>query len=387
MPPRFSLTALLLGNFVTGIAVLGPAAMISDLSQGLGITIRDAGFLITAGAVILCFGSPLTAWLTGNFDRRLLLAATMLVLAIGHLASAFAPDYYTLLVIRVSMLSIAALYTPQAAGTAALLVPEERRAAAISFVFIGWSLAAAAGAPIIKLLASKVGWRETYDLIAAVATIAFALQMIFLPSGLKGTPVSLGTWSLLARSRLIVFLLLITALSVSGQFAMITYLDPLLVQLAGATPETISFFFLLFGGCGFVGNVIATRFVGALGAFVTSAICLVSIFVGVLIWALGQGALPVMGMGVIFWGLGFAAGNSMQQARLAAAAPLLAPASIALNTSGIYVGQAVGSYLGGLLIARDQFSAIGWVAVAFMVAALLLLAFTRESSALGQQNT
>ena len=72
---------------------------------------------ITAGAVVLCFGSPLTAWLTSRFDRRLLLAATLLVLAAGHLASAFAPDYFTLLAIRVSMLAVGALYTPQANTT------------------------------------------------------------------------------------------------------------------------------------------------------------------------------------------------------------------------------------------------------------------------------
>ena len=388
MPPRFSLTALMLGNFVTGIAVLAPAAMVLDLSEGLGVTIRDAGFLITAGAVVLCFASPLSAWLTSHIDRRLLLAGTLLVVAAGHVASAFAPDYYTLLVIRVAMLAVAALYTPQAAGTAALIVPEKQRAGAISFVFIGWSLAAAVGAPAISLFAAKVGWRETYELIAAVAMIAFVLQMLSLPSGLQGTPVSLGTWSAVARNRLIVLLLLITAVSVSGQFAMITYLGPLLVTLADANTETISLFFGIFGVCGLFGNVVATRSVGAIGAFVTSAICLISIFIGVLLWVLGEGMLAVMGVGVMFWGLGFAAGNSMQQARLAAAAPRLAPASIALNTSGIYVGQAVGSYVGGLLVARHLFSAIGWVAVGFMVASLFLLLLTRETPRMArQQNT
>ncbi len=56
----------------------------------------------------------------------------------------------------------------------------------------------------------------------------------------------------------------------------------------------------------------------------------------------------------------------MQQARLAAAAPALAPASIALNTSAIYVGQAVGSYLGGFLFVRDLLNAMGWTAVGIL---------------------
>ena len=75
-----------------------------------------AGLLITFGAVVLCVGSPVTAWLTGRIERRRLLTATLAVLAITNLASAFAPNYTTLLVIRLIMLGIGVIYTPQAAG-------------------------------------------------------------------------------------------------------------------------------------------------------------------------------------------------------------------------------------------------------------------------------
>ena len=380
MPPRFALTALMLGNFAIGIAVLAPAGMLLELSNGLAVTLRDAGFLITAGAVVLCFGSPISAWLTSRIDRRLLLVATLFVLAAGHLASAFAPDYFTLLVARVLMLAVGALYTPQAAGTAALIVPAARRAGAISYVFLGWSLATAVGVPIISLLAAKVGWRETYAVLAALGLIATVLLAIYLPSGLKGAPVSLATWGAVGRDRLIVLLLAITAIHTSGQFAIITYMSALLWKLAGAGAETTSLFFAIFGVAGFVGNVLATRIVGAIGAFKMSALALGSVFAGLLIWVLGEGALAVMGAGVLFWGLGFAAANSMQQARLAAAAPELASASIALNTSGIYVGQAVGSYVGGFLIVRELFTAMGWTAVGFLVAALVILVFTRDAA-------
>jgi len=387
MPPRFSLTALLLGNFVIGMAVLAPAGMVLELSKGLGVSIRDAGFLITAGAVVLCFGSPITAWLTSRIDRRLLLAATLLVIAVGQLASALVPEYFSLLAVRVLMLAVGALYTPQAAGTAALIVSEERRAGAISYVFLGWALATAIGVPIINLFAAKIGWRETYALLAAVAFITCVLQWFYLPAGLRGTPVSLGTWGAVAHNRLIVLLLAITAVNVSGQFAIITYLSPLLLKLTGAGPEITSLFFSIFGIAGFVGNVIATRVVATIGAFRTSALSLGSVFLGLLLWVLGEGTLSVMGAGVLFWGLGFAAANSMQQARLAAAAPELASASIALNTSGIYVGQAVGSYLGGFLIARDLLTETGWAAVLFLITSLFLLALTREARAMREQET
>ena len=66
---RFAPTALMLGNFVTGCSVIGPAGMLSELSEGLHVSIRDAGLLITFGAVVLCVGSPLVTWATSGIER------------------------------------------------------------------------------------------------------------------------------------------------------------------------------------------------------------------------------------------------------------------------------------------------------------------------------
>jgi MFS transporter, DHA1 family, inner membrane transport protein len=165
---RFAPTALMFGNIVTGCAVLAPAGMLIELSSDLGVTVRDAGLLITFGAVMLCIGSPLTAWLTSRIERRTLLTTTLAVLAATNAASAFAPDYATLLVIRLIMLAVGALYTPQAAGTAALIVASEKRGSTIAFIFLGWSLAAAVGLPLITFAASHYGWRAVYGGIGAI---------------------------------------------------------------------------------------------------------------------------------------------------------------------------------------------------------------------------
>jgi predicted MFS family arabinose efflux permease len=106
----------MLGNVVTGCSVLAPAGMLAELSAGLDVSIRTAGLLVTFGAIVLCIGSPVTAWLTSRIERRTLLAGTIAVLALANFASALAPDYASLLAIRLVMLAVGALYTPQAAG-------------------------------------------------------------------------------------------------------------------------------------------------------------------------------------------------------------------------------------------------------------------------------
>src|ERR1700720_4776261 len=198
---RFAPSALMFGNIVTGCSVLAPAGMLVELSSGLGVTIRDAGLLITFGAIMLCVGSPLTAWLTSRIERRTLLTATLAVLALTNMASAFAPDYASLLIIRLIMLAVGALYTPQAAGTAALIVPAEKRGSTIAYIFLGWSLAAAVGLPLITLIASRYGFRAAYGGIGAIACVSFVLLTWRLPGGLLGEKVDLKTWANVARNR------------------------------------------------------------------------------------------------------------------------------------------------------------------------------------------
>jgi len=381
MKQFFPRVALMFGNIVTGLSILGPAGMLSELASGLHVGIRDAGLLVTYGAVVVCFGSPIMAWLTTRFDRRLLLGGTLAVVAAGQAASALAPNYSVVLILRLAMLVFAALYTPQAAATVALIAPERERPSAIAFVFLGWSLAVAAGLPLVTLLATHLDWRATFGVLAVIAAAGALLQFMALPAGVQGHPLSLQSFGAIARSRRIVLILLITLLQTSGQFTVFIYLAPLLNRLSGAGPGIAGGFFALYGVVGLTGNTLASAMVTRLGTQRTLALFMSSTFLGMILWSLGAGWLAVMAAGIFFWGLGFAAINSMQQARLAAAAPDLASVSIALNTSVLYVGQAVGSGIGGLLFAGGQLHAMGYVGVAFLASAWLPLALTWEPKA------
>ena len=378
---RFAPTALMLGNLVTGCSVLAPAGMLPELASGLDVSIHAAGLLVTFGAITPCVGSPLTAWLTSRIDRRTLLTTTLAVLAFGNLASAFAPDYASLLAIRLMMLAVGALYTPQAAGTAALIVPPERRGSTIAHIFLGWSLAAAVGLPLITFVASRYGWRAAYGEIGVLGCVSFLLLLLRLPAGLKGAPVDLNTWRDVGRNSKILLLLAITMLQMSGQFVVFTFMAPLLNKLTGAGPDAIGMVFALYGVCGFLGVVVASRIVDTSGPYRTSLLFTCLLLAGVTGWALGAGTLAFMTAGVAIWGLGFASTNSMQQVRLVAAAPALASATVALNTSVLYIGQAVGSAVGGLLFAHELLHALGFVAVGFVVLALILLLMTRPPPA------
>ena len=367
----------MLGNFVTGCSVLAPAGMLPELSESLGVSIRTAGLLITFGAIVLCIGSPVTAWLTSRIERRALLTSTLAVLALTNIASAFAPNYASLLAIRLVMLAVGVIYTPQAAGTGAMIVPVERRGSTIAYIFLGWSLAAAVGLPLITFIGSRYGWQAAYAGIGALGLLSFLLLLWRLPGGLHAAPVDLRTWVDLGRNRMIVILLSITALQTSGQFTVFTFMGPLLKKLTEAGADSIGLIFALYGVFGFVGILIATRIVDGWGAYKTSILFNALVTAGIAGWALSAGSYLAMAIAVSVWGLGFAAVNSMQQVRLVAASPPLASASVSLNTSVLYVGQAIGSFVGGLFYECEFLHGLGFVAAVFVALGLVLVVMSR----------
>ncbi len=377
MSPRLGPTSLMLGNFVIGTSVLAPTGMMHALSEGLGVTIRQTSYLMTFGALVVSLGSPLGSWATSRWDRRALLSGSLACIAVAQGVAAFAGTFSLQLVLRLLMLAAAAPFTPQAASVSGMLVEPERRASAISYVFLGWSLAAAFGMPLVAFVSSHLGWQWTYGVIALLAAVSALMLRFSLPVGLHTPPVQLASWGELARNSEVVLLLLLTMLVTSGQFAVFTFLAPLLAQLGSASPDTIGLVFMLSGSMGFVGNVLATRVVRKRGPFRTEQLSMSMLLLGAAVFAFSGGAFVGMVLGVGIWGLGFASTNSMQQARLVQSAPLLAGAAVSLNTSFLYVGQAAGSAVGGWLFETGRVATIGYGALVFIAAGALVLLLTR----------
>ena len=286
------------------------------------------------------------------------------------------PSYPSLLAIQLVMLAFAGGFTPLAAGAAALLVSEDGGAAAISSILVGWALAIAAGLPLVSLIAPHIGWQATYGLIGILAAVSFLALLRALPRGLHAKPIIFATWGEVGRSRDLKLLLLITCLIAIGQYAVIAFAGPLLIQLTNATPARIAAVFALFGVMTLVGNICASRVVQTWGAFRTSAVFMAFMVLGVALWAFGAGIYLSMAAGAAIWGFGFAAVAAMQQVRLIRAAPPLATASVAINNTAVYLGQAIGAAIGGAMFAAGKLNAMGFVGLAYIAASFGLLWLT-----------
>lgn len=368
--PSSALWALMTGNFVIGTGVMAVPGTLPDISHSLNVSIPQAGQLITAAAIMMGLGAPLFASLVAGWDRRRLLTLTLLWYALLMGLSALAPSYLTLLPLRVFAVIAPAVFTPQAAACIGLLVPEAQRGRAISFVFLGWSVASVLGMPLSAWIGGVLGWRWAFALVAVLAVASAVWVWRAMPDGVRPAALSRAAWGQTLGSAPLMLALGVTLLSSFGQFTLFSYFAPYLQQTLAAGAVVLSLLFLWFGAFGLVGNIALTRWVDRLGASRAVLIALLLMAVSLALWPAGRAGLVAQALVMVPWALGCFAGNSAQQARLVHLSPVLAPASVALNTSAMYAGQGLGAALGGALIAQGHMLQLHWVGLALMLMAM-----------------
>jgi MFS transporter, DHA1 family, inner membrane transport protein len=372
--------AILLGNFVIGVGVLAPAGLINQISAAFRIDIPTASTLIAYGAALLCIYAPLFAFITNRIDRRVLLTGSLAIYCVGHVISAFATSFAALMTTRLVMLVSAATFTPQAASTVGLFVPVERRSTAVAFVFLGWSVASAVGVPLASLIGAHFGWSTSYKILGVICALATIAVAITIPRQLKAPPLPLAAWGKVFTSAPIMVVLAVTALSLTGQFVVYPFIAAELKRSLAASPSTIAGFLAVYGVGGVVGSIVSTSIIGRLGASRTVGVCLTSVMSGLFLWSVSLGAFALIGLSLFIWGLGVSPANSGQQARLITLDPSLASASVALNTSAIYIGQAIGTLTGGSLFATGHTQLLGATAGSLVACALLISMSARKRS-------
>ena len=363
--------AMLAGNFAIGCGVMVIAGSLNDLVSSLQVSVAVGGQLISVGAVAMAVGAPLMAVLWGGMDRRQLLTLALVWYAVGHAISALMPSFATLLPVRAAAVLGAAVFTPQAAAAINVLAPPAERGRAMTFIFLGWSVASVVGMPLHAWIGETFGWRWAFALVSLLSVAAAVAVWRTVPHGVRPPPLSLKGWGRVLTNPLLMGLVAVTVLSGAAQFTLFSYMAPYYRRVLGAGPETVSLLFMWFGAFGLLGNLLLTRYIDRLGPARCVNTGLLLMAVAMLAWPWAH-SVPLMAVALVPWALGGFASNSAQQARVSAASPTSASALLALNTSAIYVGQALGAASGGAVLAASGFGTLHHAALAFMGAAIVL---------------
>ncbi len=369
---RAVIAAFLFGNFLIGTGVMLAPGLLLVIANDLSVSAQQASLMITVSAIAIGIGAPVLATMTSRIDRRALLCGSLALYVVGHIAAAFAPNLFWLIVARTCGLLGAAVFTPQAAATLNLALAPERRASAITSIFVGWSIASVAGAPLGAWLGAHIGWRWTFLAFALLCVPGVIWVLRVVPKKLVGMRLSKDAWMAVAKHPALIAILLVTVAYSSGQFTVFAFIAPYVHEQIGGDASMLTLVLLIVGLAGVTGNIWASRRIASHGAASNLRIALSFMLAGMIAITFTQGVALAFFAACFIWGLGTFSSNSSQQARLATAAPALAGASISLNTTMIYSGQAIGTSIGALTSAQVGIHWLGLVGAAIVALSLVL---------------
>ncbi|MCR1162123.1 MFS transporter [Paenarthrobacter sp. UW852] len=362
------------GVFLMGTTEFIVAGILPDIAGDLGISVADAGLMITVFAVGMIVGTPTMAILTLRLPRRLTLSLALVVFAMGHLMAALSPDFTIILGARFltalatgAFWAVAAVVGAKAAGAAA--------SRALGVVLGGGMLANVAGVPLGAFAGQVIGWRGPFWVLAALALVgAVAVYRLVAADPHSGHTPSVRAELASMRDSRVWLVLGGCAIVCGSSLAAYTFISPLLTENTGLAAAAVPLVLVVYGVGAFIGSTLGGRF-GAqhpypalfipasmtflvLGAlFMFSSYALVTVVLIFLLGLFGMATNPIL--------IGKAVGY-------AGHAPTLASA---LSTSAFNLGTAMGSWIAGFAL-ESALGASGPVLVGTGIAALYFLPLT-----------
>lgn len=352
--------ALAVGGFGIGTGEFVIMGLLPDVASTYGVTIPQAGYVISAYALGVVVGAPIIAALSARLPRRTLLLCLMGVFAIGNLLSAVAPDFWSFTVLRFITGLPHGAYFGVAALVAASMVPPNKRARAVGRVMLGLTIATLAGTPLATFMGQVLNWRAAFFLVGGIAVLTVLLLWYFQPRDKVQEGASMRR-ELGAFARPQVWLTLaIAAIGFGGMFSVFSYIASTTTVTAGLPVGMVSIVLALFGIGMNVGNVVGSRLAdislkGTIGGSMAFYV------VVMLVFAMFAHIPAVLYVTVFLIGCGFAAGPALQTRLMDVAADAQTLAAASMH-SGFNIANALGAWLGGLVIAWGWgFAATGYV--------------------------
>jgi MFS transporter, DHA1 family, inner membrane transport protein len=377
-----ALYALAAGAFGIGTTEFVIMGLLIQVAADLQVTIATAGLLISGYALGVFVGAPVLTVATSRLPRKAVLIGLMAIFTLGNVFCAIAPNYAVLLLARVITSLAHGTFFGVGSVVATSLVAADRRASAISIMFTGLTIATLLGVPAGAWLGLHFGWRSTFWAVAAIGIAAMLVIAALVPAdhehgnriAVRGELRAIGNPSVLLG-------LLMTVLGFAGVFTVFTYIQPILTEVTGFSQSAVSPILLVFGIGLIAGNLLGGRLADRhlLRALLSTLVALI-IVLGVMSFALHSKVLTVLFVGL----LGIAAFATVPPLQLWVLHKADDAKSLAssLNIGAFNLGNALGAWLGGVVVARGPgLGALTWVAALVTFSGLLIALWARQRDA------
>jgi DHA1 family inner membrane transport protein len=376
----WAVLALALGGFGIGTGEFVMMGLLPQVAGNFGISIPTAGHVISAYALGVVVGAPLIAIGAARWPRHRLLLVLMTCFVVGNLASAVAPGYVSLIVVRFLAGLPHGAYFGVASLVSASLVPANQRARAVGRLMLGLTAATLAGVPLATWIGQSLSWRDAYVLVAAIGFAAGVLIYRFVP---HAPPIAGASPAreLQALARGQVWLTLgVGSVGFGGLFCVYSYITPTLTEVSGLPLRYVPYVLAVFGVGMIMGNLIGSwladralmRTIGGLLIWNAIVLCLFSITAGHVL---------LLTIVVLLVGTGVAIVPALQ-IRLMDVAQDAQTLAAALNHSAFNIANALGAWLGGIAIADGLgWASTGWVGALLALGGLLIFTVSLATEA------
>ncbi|MNM73630.1 Inner membrane transport protein YdhP [compost metagenome] len=383
-----SLLCLTLGAFAIGMTEFIIMGLLPNVAHDLGVTIPQAGQLITSYALGVAVGAPLLTVLTHRMPQKKLLVLLMAIFIAGNALSVVAPTYILLIAARIMTALAHGTFLGVGSLMASRLVRPDKRAGAVSMVLAGLTVANIIGVPFGTFIGQQLGWRSSFGAITLLGFLSLLGIIRFIPQIRQDGPTSLVQEFRSLVNPQVLLMLLTGAFGCASLFSMFTYLTPALETISGYKEHEVTWILVLFGTGVTLGNLLGGKLADwRLMPAMIANFAVLGVILAVLSVMLNYALLAVIT--VFIWGVaafGIMPGLQVRILNLAHNAPLLASTS---SHSALNLGNAGGAYLGGLVITYAGLPHVPWLASALALlgcaGACLSLYIERRGSGISEQ--
>ena len=366
-------------NLVIGTAAFMNAGLLVPMAQSFGVSVGAVGQATTVYSLATALLAPAFLVATAGLAPRLALAIALTLFAAGNVATALAQDLPTLLGARVLM-GCGSAATALMAGLTVAVAPVERRAQALSIVFVGMSLSYVTGIPLATWVGLGWGWRMPVwagVVLTLLAAMALWKALPAMRTGVSGP--SLRGAAVLLRQRAVLAVFALTLAYFIAIFSVFSYMGPVLKSLKPLEPGALSAVISMFGVAGVVGTLGGGRAADRLGVRRSLTLSLSGLSLCLLLLPLTAGHLGAMVAVLMVWGVCGFSMMAPQQVRLAQLAGPDTPLALSLNNSMLYLGIALGAAVGGAALAHIEPRHLPWVGAPFALVALVWLRWSTRA--------
>ena len=355
---RISLICLSLSALALGLSSYMTAGLIPLMEADFNVSIGLAAQLVTAFTLSYGLLSPVLVGLTGHYDLKNNVCAYLGIFVIANAACVIVPEFYSLILLRAIAGASAGAFLACGITASTRLSSNEKKGKSISTIMAGMAIGTVIGVPASLVIADHFGWRSAMIIVSILGGIALIGLYLCLPS-LPSTMIKseksrfdlLSEWS-------VVRVLLISLFAAISSLGMYTFLSPFVSSVYKEAYITVYFWYWGLGGV--CGSILIGYFVDDYDLkkilFIILGLLLLSFFGLVLLSHiyLPLIALPLVIWGAVGWALQVPQNNELIKLREDKGDGNLA---VGLNQSSVYLGGAIGSMIGGVLVAVGVYPA------------------------------